>query len=117
MSDFEILFKQFEKHIDGRLDRIENALTILNSDNRENSKRIAEHNILIAQNKIDLDNLGALQRAGEKTCQTENSAQHKKLFEKVDKIESDMAFFKGATFIIPFGLSALYFIINYLGKK
>jgi len=115
-SNFEILFKQFEKHIDSRLDRIESALTILNSDNKENSKQIAEHNILIRQNKFDIDSIGDSVRNNEKKCQTSNSSEHSKLFEKVDKLENEMSFFKGATFIIPFVLTLIYFLINYLTK-
>jgi len=111
-------FDQNEKHIDSRLDKLESALSILNSDNRENSKRIAEHSILIAQNKSDIDNLASNIRNSEKSCQTSNNDQHKKLFDKVDKIEQSMAFFRGALFLIPFILTLVYFFLNlYISKK
>ena len=118
VTPIEIKLEQFEKHFDRRFDNLENAISILASESKENTKKIIEHNILISQNQIDIRGIGELTRNHEKSCQVENSAQHKKLFEKVDRLENDFSFYRGAIFLIPFILTALYFFINlYLSKK
>ena len=89
-STIEIKLDNFFVHIDKRFDNIESALAILTMENKENSRKIIEHSILIGQNKIDIDRVGEYTRIHEKNCQVENMSQHKKLFEKVDAIEKDI---------------------------
>lgn len=117
MSEFEAQLKQFEKHIDERLDRIESALSVLNTDNKRNSERIAEHNILIAQNKSDVDAVGKLSRDMHLNCSADNRNHHDIIFTRLGKVENDISFYKGAVFLVPLILSGIYFFINlYVGR-
>lgn len=104
-QNFEILFKQFEKHLDSRLDRIESALSILATDNRENTKKVFEHEVKIEQNKIDIDKIANNVRAKNDTYDN-----------KIDRIENTLGKYTGALIVISFVFSLAFFILNYFKK-
>ena len=112
MNEFELQLEKFEKHLDARLDRIESALSVLNTDNKRNSERIAEHNILIAQNKTDVDAMGKITRDMHLKCSADNRNHHEILFTRLGKVENEISFYKGAVFLVPLILSGIYFFIN-----
>ena len=111
-SAFGHQLKQLEKHIDNRLDRIESALSILNTDNKRNSEKIAEHNIRIQQNKEDLDALGKISRDMHMNCSKDNDNMHQIIFTRVEKLENGFSFYKGAVFVMPFVVGIIYFFIG-----
>lgn len=112
--NMENMFRQFEKHLDKRLDRIEDVLTVLNTDNKENSRKIAEHNILISQNRADLNNLGSATRDAEIRFMCENKEHHDEFFNRLKRIDERLNKLMGAIIIVPFFLTAIYFLINFI---